>query len=192
MTGRRKHDWAAIEAAFVANGESVSAIGRRFGVSPSQIYRKARAGGWLRGRAGHGSGDPSSGGHVTAVSALAPAVEEDDNQSAHAPDRHSRTAIAVRMRRMVETQLLRLEERMADGDDATSTDQERDARALGGLIRNLEKLMDLDKQTSRREADFETDGDPREGCSYDSDPETVRRVLAERILSLRKRMAVDD
>lgn len=78
---------------------------------------------------------------------------------------------------------------MAGHDDVTSADHERETRALGGLIRNFEKLKDLDAGKPNATPAPASD---RAAAAYDDDPDGVRRALAERILKLREQLEGDD
>ncbi len=75
-------------------------------------------------------------------------------------------------------------------DDLSTADHEREARTLGGLIRNVEKLKVLD------EADGAASGKP-EASGHDNgsddaiDQDTFRRDVAERIMRLRERLGHD-
>ena len=69
-----------------------------------------------------------------------------------------------------------IEERMMSDEPSSPADTERDVRALGTLIRNIEKLHEFDDQLSRGRP-----GQGATGPATAADAERRRHELAQRI-----------
>lgn len=104
--------------------------------------------------------------------------------AAHAPhqpgDRQApRHSMVERLFQAMDTKLSAIEDRIANGEDATPADSERTTRAINTLVRSLEKLTEyeakLSKTAGRRHG-------KRAGAG--NDPERRREELARRIQRL--------
>ncbi len=158
-------EWRAVRAAYEGRGETLAEIGRRFGIQAGAISQRAARHGWKRRRARANTSTPG-----------------DEKQR----DVLQQTMLA-RLYRLVSLKLDHLEEAMSRSDERTPTDNERETRAIGTMVRNLEKVVGLD-QSVRSGAD---DDGKRRGAENDVDSEDVRRELAERLARLRERKRAD-
>lgn len=68
---------------------------------------------------------------------------------------------------------------MANRDDRTPADNERDTRALGTLIRNFEKVFGLER--GQGNDDDTATGRGARGHDEQAEAEAIRRELAERL-----------
>lgn len=77
-----------------------------------------------------------------------------------------------------------------DGDDVSAADHEREARALGGLIRNFERLKQLDSEKAGKSSGSRLQN--KESGDGADDQDAFRRSVAERIVRLRERLCTED
>ena len=162
-------DWAAIEQDYRAGVKSMARIAADHGVSQSTIARRARAAGWPSRR---------------------------EVRREPAPPAPERAALMARMRWLLERQIAHIERRHAAGPkadeaaDATidnAADRERNARTLGSLIRTLEKLIDLERELSKTEAEepeTHARSHDRQADEPASDTDAIRTELARRLARL--------
>ncbi len=156
MTGSDRTDWAEIRRLYVAGALSLARIAERHGISVQRIARRARRDGWPpRPRPTPGAREgppPKSGAKKTAAAAgrqrapprsPQPAAERGTDPST-ATSLKARRALVRRLYKAIDTKLKQMERRMAhdiaaqDGtSDTTAADHERDTRAIGALIANL-------------------------------------------------------
>jgi hypothetical protein len=90
-----------------------------------------------------------------------------------------RAGLIQRLYAAIENNLQALEQRMNDDTTPSAVDGERDARALGTAIRNLEKVTELETGPQRN-------AQHRDRGRTAEDADRLRRELAERILRLRR------
>lgn len=95
----------------------------------------------------------------------------------------SRDALVSRLYAAIDRNLNLLEQRMSDDTTPSAADGERDTRALGTAIRNIEKVTELEAGTERN-AGPAPRGRGREFT--DEEARQIRLELAERILRLRR------
>lgn len=93
-----------------------------------------------------------------------------------------RAELIRRLYAAIDRNLQALELRMTDDATPTAADGERDARALGTAIRNLEKVTELESGTERNTDTARERAAPLSGDEADR----LRLELAERILRLRR------
>ncbi|MEL7303084.1 MAG: hypothetical protein AAGJ53_05270 [Pseudomonadota bacterium] len=209
------NDWAALRVAF-ENGTSVTVLARRFGVSRSRIYHRSRAEDWAwmppsavtKTRAKPARSKPIAKKKTPAKrKAPRPARKQPTPKPpakptptrTTAPTKPTRPAttiptvkpadapLAKRLLAAIDLQLKELESRMAMSEDLTSADYERETRALGGLIRNYEKIIGLDAANDNR-ARKAGDHDARPTDASGADADSVRRDVAARLVRLRARL----
>jgi hypothetical protein len=110
---------------------------------------------------------------------------------AHNPARKRRKSASVqslvdRLKNIITHQIELMESRMSDDDQISSSDNpERDARALGNIVRSVEKLKELEPDHSKRDA-----GSVR-NSRYPLSPgeeEKLRDEIVERLLNLQQRL----
>ena len=80
---------------------------------------------------------------------------------------------------LIKLKLGHMEEDMANRDDRTPADNERDTRALGTLIRNFEKVFGLER--GQGNDDDTATGRGARGHDEQAEAEAIRRELAERL-----------
>lgn len=75
---------------------------------------------------------------------------------------------------------------METNDDLSIADHERETRAIGQLIRNVEKIVELEEaaETAARQRRLVDDDEERPQGGADADE--IRRELAERIFRFRE------
>lgn len=95
----------------------------------------------------------------------------------------SRAVLVSRLYAAIDRNLKLLEQRMSDDTTPSAADGERDTRALGTAIRNIEKVTELEAGTNRN-AGPAPRGRGREFT--DEEARQIRLELAERILRLRR------
>ena len=100
--------------------------------------------------------------------------------------RSSRATVVRRLYLAIDPTLQQLEAAMAKDEPLTAADHERETRALHTIIRNVEKVREL--ETGKRPP--AATGAKRSAAGrakLTDDPEILRLELAERILRLRER-----
>lgn len=167
MPIRKVADWAGLRAAFEAGGESQKALAERFGVSATTLARRVKAENWSRPPRlpVRKAAAPSSGGKTSAGKA---------------------GGLIRRLYRSIDRKLAQLEARMEQDDNISSADHERETRAIGQLIRNVEKITGLEAPGVPSRATAGKKQSERDQMSEDNDAERIRLELAERILRLRE------
>jgi hypothetical protein len=165
-------DWDAIQLAYETLTDRPTVTARRFGLHHLSIYNRARQKKWIR--------CPEADEHKL----INPT--EPGQPSVPAPPR--RPSLGQTHRRMVErlysiidTKLSQMENRMPGQDDQKSADHEREAKTIGTLISNIEKVQELDGDAGKsRVADAKA-----AQVKYpapDVDTERLGRDLAERLI----------
>ena len=166
---------AELRRLWLGTDEAAKAIAARFGLSHQSVVLAARREGWgarplieavvPRSRKGAGR---------------TPAAKRKDKDAGKRPAGKppgGRRDLVARLYGAVDMKLKAIEERMMSEEPSTPADTERDVRALGTLIRNIEKLHEFDDQLSR--------GRPGQGGATGpttaADAERRRHELAQRI-----------
>lgn len=170
MPIRKAADWADLRAAYEAGGESKQALARRFGMSPATLTRRAKAENWC---------EPPKRAVPKAVK---PEVRSDDGKA---------QGLIQRLYRSIDRKLAQLEARMEQDDDISSADHERETRAIGQLIRNVEKITGLEAPAAPGHVTSGRKRSEHDQLSGDADAERIRLELAERILRLRELKRTD-
>ena len=164
MPKRASVNWARVRAAYETRGQPVRLLARRYKISPSTIYRRIRDYEWRM-----------------------PAADMPELQSTNEPEPQEDSVSASLLRRLYRTidrKLAQLEARLESDESMTIADHEREARAIGQLIRNVEKIAGLQPAPTQsgRRSDRAVIPDP----AGESDAEQIRRELADRILRFRE------
>ena len=165
-------DWQRVRAAYVEGRETIEAIAGRFGVSASAISRRRKLEGWPRRR--------------DAVAAQAECISSVQAQPGGTEPRDEATApgdLIQRFYNLIKLKLGHMEKDMANREDRTPADNERDTRALGTLIRNFEKEFGLER--GQVNDDDTATGRGARGHDEQAEAEAIRRELAERLVRLR-------
>lgn len=155
-------EWDEVRVAYEESYERVADIAVRFGIPRTTIQSRAVADGWLPRAMRRANWVPSSEHMIR------------------------------RLYQYLDRKLAQMEARMDNDEELTVADHERETRALGQLIRNFEKVSDLNGELQDG-ADGKRHG-PTEHDASDQpdDPHRLRNELAERILRLREKQAAQD
>jgi hypothetical protein len=159
---------------WLETAEAPSAIASRFGLAHQTVVLAARRHGWgarplieavaPRSRRGAGRTPPSK-------------CKDPGSRRTVPKPPGARRDFFARLYGAIDMKLKTIEERMMSDEPSSPADTERDVRALGTLIRNIEKLHEFDDQLSR--------GRPGQGGATGpttaDDAERRRHELAQRI-----------
>jgi hypothetical protein len=158
---------------WLETAEAPSAIASRFGLAHQTVVLAARRHGWgarplieavaPRSRRGAGRTPPSK------------CKDPGSRRTVPKPPGARRDFVA-RLYGAIDMKLKTIEERMMSDEPSSPADTERDVRALGTLIRNIEKLHEFDDQLSRGRP-----GQSATGPATAADAERCRHELAQRI-----------
>jgi hypothetical protein len=101
------------------------------------------------------------------------------------PRRPSTKKLVDRIYRIITRNLETMESRMSDDEPTANDNPERDTRAIGNLVRSVEKLKELESEHSKRDAGSVSNG------LYPLSPgeeDKLREEIVQRLLALRERM----
>ena len=174
---------------FADGTSSVASIAARVGASVSTIRRWARDDGWPPRARAKAAGRKARRGRQRAArqqpsSLPAPMLQAPPPSSpAPRPAGAEHPGLIDRLYRIVEHNLSILEGRMADTDPQAGAEPERDMRALGNIVRSVEKLKELEPGHGS------VDSAPKSGRAPVSPEEEdeLRLRIVERLLKLRER-----
>lgn len=150
--------WAQVRAAYSANEISIAAVCKKFQMSSGTLYKRRVAEGWtLRGT--QPAALTAKGKRPKVASVLATASLDDPPPQApptaktHATtSRAARAALILRLYNAIDLKLTQMEKLMSDPDatqQTTSADHEREARTLTGLVRNFERVTEMDADLTK-------------------------------------------
>jgi len=168
-------DWARVRADYEGGEGTVVAIAKRHRVSRARIQRVARKQGWAR------RFPERCAPAVALPSDVPPAYSGQTNRVA-------RKEMIRQLYRLVAHNLKRMETGMTTDDPASPIDKERETRAIGKLIQNVERVTELETDRNRG-APSSTGADAR-GEPGPLTPEETQRLsleLAERLHKLARR-----
>jgi len=157
MTVYSKTFWETVRLAYEHSDETVAAVAQRFGIAKSTLLAHARNEDWMPRR--------------------------ERNSHTGKP----RDLLIRRLYRTIDIKLAQLEARMHNDEDLSVADHERETRAIGQLIKNFEKVTDLEtggQDGSDRKRRFKSE---HEAGVEKLDAHRIRSELAERILRLREK-----
>jgi transposase-like protein len=159
--------YQAARSAYENGSETVRGIARRLGIPERRIFQWRRRHQWPARRIDIAETD----GHIPIT-------------------RRQRRGYATvsRVWHAIDAALTRLETAMTTGDPPTTADCEREARAIGALVRNLGKATELEKDAGAGAPSTTADAP----ASARVDPDELRRALAERLGRLRRQLTGDD
>jgi hypothetical protein len=164
MPALTQQQWDEVRRAYIGKSETVQAIVDRFGIPLSALHHRAKSEGWPRRRA------------RSQVSA---------RRSLSAASIPVRRRLIRRLFRLIETELELMEKRMQkraedpnSDKDVPAADHERDARAVGTLVRSLDKVTEIAADLDRI-----TGGKPKSADADElfAEADRFRRELAERL-----------
>lgn len=157
--------WEDVRLAYEQGDEPIAALARRFGIAKSTLSKYARSHGWQPRR------------------------------QRKSPGQQPREATIRRLYRTIDLKLAQLEARMQNDKDIAAADHERETRAIGQLIRNFEKVSEIESSAQnganrKRGGKPEPQSEPQtDGERFD--PQHLRAELAQRILRLRSNQPND-
>jgi hypothetical protein len=160
-----EEQWAEARALYEGQRLSSGKVASRYGVHHQTVLRRARLEGWRRP-----DGGPPSQGATASFEALTVAA---------------RRALVQRLYKAIDTKLKLMERRMhkqigsLDGDKAlSSADHERDARALGTIIKTIGQVKEM-----QADLDRVAGGQPATAADAElfAEADRFRREIAERL-----------
>jgi hypothetical protein len=160
---------------WLETAEAPSVIAARFGLAHQTVVLAARRHGWGARPLIEAPATRSRKGAGRTRAKRAKDIDAGRRGCVAKPPGGRRDFVA-RLYGAIDMKLKAIEERMMSEEPSTPADTERDVRALGSLIRNIEKLHEFDDQLSR--------GRPGQGSSAPASPadaERRRHELAQRI-----------
>lgn len=176
-------------ALYVDSDVTFEDIARRLGVSKGTLTVWINHYGWPK--RGRHFGRPAR--PANAAPASPPATPAGpDRPHAKAPRRGSKRrkrpttqTLVDRLYSIITHNLETMESRMSDDEPNANDNPERDARAIGNLVRSVEKLKELEPEHSKRDA--RTVGTSRYPLSP-GEEEKLRDEIVDRLLRLRERL----
>ena len=169
-------DWAAVRHDYENAVGSNPSIVEAHGTSLTSLFRKAREENWRR-------------------KLSAESIAKRKPWTKRGPTaREKKIQLKSRLLLAIERKLERIEDRLAHAIEMTAADSEREARELGQLIRNFEKLTTLDDQekaalkAQKPAASARSKGATAE---TNNDADRWRQELAKRIERLRRQWPAD-
>jgi hypothetical protein len=171
MTGPAPPDWAEIKRLYLETDEPITSISERFGVPLGTIGSRVKAEDWRPRRAERMG------------------LKLPPRRASRGDGRMLRTRrnLIRRLYKLIDAKLKLMELRMdqeleGEGRTACAADHERDSRALGTLIRNLERMSEIDVGLKRGK-----DGRPSSAAALADEADRLRRELAQRLARFVKR-----
>ena len=160
-----QEQWGEARALYEEQGLSPKAIAARFKLHHRTVTQRAKLERWLRPES-----DPSSKRAAASFEALTVAA---------------RRALVQRLYKAIDTKLKLMERRMlkqmvnlGKGSDLPSADHERDARALGTIIKTIDQVKEM-----QADLDRVAGGQPATPADAElfAEAERFRREIAERL-----------
>ena len=152
---------------YIDGNDTIAEIAARFGVGRSTISRWVRLDGWPR-RSTQPGGQRRAGKSPEA---------QHVKQMAESPEQ--------RLRRLFELYLIKLEDRMTSKDPDAEPVGDRDARAMGGFTRAIEKIKEIEPGHGHADRGAPQSGSARRSDAAEED--RLRREIVDRLLKLRER-----
>ncbi|MDX2308474.1 MAG: hypothetical protein NW216_09570 [Hyphomicrobium sp.] len=174
--------WAEIRRRWMETAEPVRTIATSIGIAQSTIHRRARKEQWPprpllvrrivqldRKPWAEQAGDRTVAGADHATTAL-------NEPARRTPD--SVAGRVARLFRLIDMQIDAMERTMTTGEPASAQDQERHARAMTGVLANMDKVAELAATVASG-----TKPEDGEGTDAHADAEAkrMRREIAERL-----------
>ena len=170
-------DWAAVRHDYENGLETTKNIVAAHGISMTTLLRRARTESWTRRRSDEDIQKSS--------------IKRQRGPSA----REKNKQLISRLLSAIERKLERIEGRLANAIEMTAADSEREARELGQLIRNFERLTTLDDQEKAGRARAGNGASVPKSktvvSELNNDADRWRVELAQRIERLRRQWPAD-
>lgn len=167
-----------VRALYVDTDIPIRIISQRVGVPMTTLKRWINDFGWPR-RGSRRFGHPAPPA-TAAPDAASPPV----TRTVKRRKRPTVESLVDRLYSIITHNLESMESRMSDDQPTTNDNPERDARAIGNLVRSVEKLKELEPEHSKRDA--RTVGSSRYPLSP-GEEEKLRDEIVDRLLRLRER-----
>lgn len=168
--------WAEIRRAYETGPETVARLAERYAVSARGIYRRAKEEGWRpRSTRGPGPAKKKPGVNASAGEAGTRGLARARAESACRSRRPTKQAMIARLYKAIDDKLKRLEARMGSGREISAAESEREARELGVMIRNFEKVTEFATEIENRRKPAA----PKRISAADA--ERMRAEIAERL-----------
>ncbi|MEQ1697820.1 MAG: hypothetical protein ABL901_18465 [Hyphomicrobiaceae bacterium] len=139
--------WEQVRAAYADPKDTVVEICNRFNIRHQDLYARRSAENWpLR--------DKGKSDRLRRVPASACDKSSDATtaKSHAASSRAARAALILRLYNAIDLKLTQMEQRMSDPEatrQTSSADHEREARTLTGLVRNFERVTEMDADLTK-------------------------------------------
>lgn len=174
----------AARRAYADDRETIVEIAARLGVSTATIRRWRRENQWPLRSVRRTAAEAA----MMRRRACARRAESKAKELTATPktDARSRDALVQRLYRAIYRKLEHLETSMETTDPPSAADNDRETRAIGTLIRNVEKVAELETDLTRADAASAAGAKPV-SLYGGEDADVRRRELAERILKVRER-----
>ncbi len=117
--------WAQVRAAYDANDVTVEAIALSFGIPHKKIYARLKQEGWTLRTASSRTSPPNR------------------SRSERTVLRAIRKDVIARLYKAIDLKLTQMETLMQTATETTSSDHERETRTLALLVRNFERVTEL-------------------------------------------------
>lgn len=160
-------DWATLRALYETGGVTLREVAEASGATLGALKSRSRREGWRK---------------------AGPTGRRPDTERSKAAK--STSDLPRRLRALVDRKLRKLEERMETQPDTTAADSEREAREIGALIRNFERLEALGGAEPAGGPQRAAAGFGQEQAVRGTDAEQWRSELARRIARLRQQLGV--
>lgn len=164
-----------IRRAYVESAEPVKSIAERHGVTSRALYELRRRERWpLRSQQRTVPSQGPARGRRPAANGVADAAAA------------RKAKLIQRLYRAIESKLSQLETSMSSADHPSAADSERETRAIGALIANIEKVAELENDLTRAATGQHNAGD---GLYGGDEADRRRRALAERLARVQQRQS---
>lgn len=176
----------AARRAYADDRETIVEIAARLGVSAATIRRWRHENEWPLRSVRRVAERAPPARHGAAAKRSAPKTKTTSSPGTPKSDPRSRAALIERLYRAIYRKLEHLETSMETTDPPSAADTDRETRAIGTLIRNVEKVAELETDLTRADAASAAGAKPV-SLYGGEDADARRRELAERILKVRER-----
>jgi hypothetical protein len=177
----------AVRDAYIANARPLHEIAAAHGITVTRIHAWRRAFEWPSRRPPPDAQSAAATKPAAASGDASPPQRRRQSRRLTAAQRANRQ-LTERIRTLIHRKLDQMELRMATSDPPNAADMERETRAIGTLIKNLEKVTEI--ETDRRPSGGRgagPDGPEGPGAYDNAKADRRRRALAERLERVRER-----
>ena len=175
------HVRAAARLLYLDGRTPLSAIAKQLCISDRTLRKWAESDGWQRGS------QPATEDAIKCaldIRHASPAASAKASAKRSAKHGAEPSNLVTRLYAIIERSITLLENKMSDDANEYGELAERDMRALGSLVRSIEKLKDLEPGHPKPDANKPHVGQPKSAIAEE---ERLRKRIVERILKLRER-----